>query len=629
VLRLLVAYQVMWDFLDSVSERGACSGADNGRQLHLALIEALDPTRSISDYYLYHPWKDDGGYLLSLVSTCRHACMALPAYSQVYPLIRGGVEQCAIQALNHDPDPDRREDTLKELVAQADVTKDMTLTWFEQAAAISAFTPHVLLALAVDDTYPDSDLATICAAYFPWIPLVIAMLDSYLDRDEDAVSGAHSYISYYPNETFALQRIADLIRRVSASAASLPNPHRHTVLLEGIVAWHLSARGAVEPSTRAETRILADAGGPLMRWLLPMARVWRMSKANLNRPEPAWRGDKLSKKPSENSLTAPQRTVAGDLASFRIDTEDYSTVLSFGQLRRVRALPPGPPLPSFMLTYIYWRWPFAYMERCRAHYQACFTHRMTSFPLLVFLSDPTDIRAMLTAPPDVLHPGEGGTKIEPIVGERSFMLLDGDRHMAVRRSILPTFAKRTIGGEPDWVEAIVRKEVCSWPEDVAIPLHPRLRPLTLEVVLRRIFAWSDPGHEAQLQTLRDRVLAMLDITDSATFPLPLLRHGPGRVVWQEFLRNRDATDELINEIVAERLRAGQDHPGGDEPADALTMLVKARRPNGTTTITEDLRDDVMSLILAGHETTASQLAWAFQSTRTAASDRRARRGRGG
>lgn len=600
-LRLLVAYQVMWDFLDSTTERSACAGSDTGRQLHLALIEALDPARAISDYYLHHPWKDDGGYLVSLVSTCRDACTALPAYSQTYPLIRRGVEQCAIQALNHDSDPRRREEALRALVDRGDVSKDPTLTWFEQAAAISAFTPHVLLALAADETYRDAELGAVCAAYFPWVPLVIAMLDSYLDREHDAASGAHSYISYYPNETLALRRIAELIERVSSSAASLPDSHRHAVLLEGIVAWHLSAKGAIEPSARAQTKVLAAAGGPLMRWLIPMARVWRTVRADLSRLKPAL-GDE-SPKDAPNLPSVSRARGAHSLPSI-------------GRAQDVHCLPPGLPLPAFALTYAYWRWPFAYMRLCQTRYRACFTHRMSSFPLLVFLSDPADVRAMLTAPPDVLHPGEGGAKIEPIVGDRSFMLLDGDRHMTVRQSILPTFARRTIGDEPDWIETTARRAVRSWPQDVALALHPRLRSLTLEVVLRRIFAWSGPDHEARLRALRDRVLAMLEITDSATFPLPLLRHGPGRAVWRRFLRDRDATDELIARIVADRLQTERGPPAGssvrDVPADALKALIQACHPDGTAMAAQDLRDNVMSLVLAGHETTASQLAWAFQ-----------------
>ena len=104
----------MWDFLDSVSERGACAGQTNGRQMHRALAEALDPEAPMSDYYRYHPWKDDGGYLRALVETCRRMCAGLPGYRQVRPLMLEGVGDCAIQSLNHEPEPSRRDVALKE-----------------------------------------------------------------------------------------------------------------------------------------------------------------------------------------------------------------------------------------------------------------------------------------------------------------------------------------------------------------------------------------------------------------------------------------------------------------------------------------------------------------------------------
>ena len=99
LLKLLVAYQVLWDFLDTISERGAHVGQTNGSQLHRALVEALDPEAPVSDYYRHHPWKDDGGYLLALVETCRSMCIELPSYRRVRRLMLDGVARCAIQSL--------------------------------------------------------------------------------------------------------------------------------------------------------------------------------------------------------------------------------------------------------------------------------------------------------------------------------------------------------------------------------------------------------------------------------------------------------------------------------------------------------------------------------------------------
>ncbi len=271
-------------------------------------------------------------------------------------------------------------------------------------------------------------------------------------------------------------------------------------------------------------------------------------------------------------------------------------------------VPRGQPLPAIAQTCALWRWPFTYLEWCRAHYGCSFTLRTTSFPRLVFLSDPAEVKAMLLAPPDVLHPGEGGGTITPIVGERSFMLMDGEEHLSGRRAVLPALRKSAIHQEAYLVIGSVHRAIRSWPVDVPVPLHPLLRALTLEVILRRIFTGPEPGSEDRLPALRDAVLAMLTVTGSLVLPVPILRHGPGHATWRRFLADRSDTDALIHALIDERRQGAG--AGGEQ--DALAMLLAARNLDGSQLTGAQLRDNVMSLILAGHETTASQLAWAFQ-----------------
>ena len=558
LLKLLVTYQILWDFLDSVSERGACAGYANGYQLHRALVEALDLDAPISDYYRFHPWKDDGGYLLALVEACRRMCTGLSCYRQVRPLMLQAVERCAIQSLNHEPESSRRDAALKEWAAREFAGEQM-LEWFELTAAASAFPPHILLALAAEPSLDQQELRDVYAAYFPWVGLAIAMLDSYLDQAEDLVSGNHSYISHYASQTEALERLSMIIGRIVCQARRLPNSRRHAVLTEGIVAWHLSMDSVNTPTAREATRMLACSGGPLTRLLLPIAHIWRATRTQ-------W----------SEFTTAPV------------------------------VLPPGVPLPAATLTYVYWRWPFTYMEWCEARYGRCFTHRQTSFPKLVFLSDPSDVREMLAAPANVLHPGKGGAKIAPIVNGNSFMLLDEDEHLSGRRAVLPALQKRMIDTESLGMIDTVRRTIALWPRDASLPLHPHLRALTLKVILRRVFASGEPPSEDRLLALLDAVLAMLTVTGSVVFPVPILRHGPGRTVWRRFLRHRSEADALIHALVEERRHSSWGS------RDALAALLAARNADGTPMTRTQLRDNVMSLILAGHETTASQLAWAFQ-----------------
>jgi cytochrome P450 len=558
LLKLLVAYQILWDFLDSISERGAFVGYANGYQLHRALVEALDSEASVSDYYRFHPWKDDGGYLLALVETCRQICAGLSCYRQVRLLMLEAVERSTIQSLNHEPDADRRDRALKEW-AEREFASEHPLEWFELTAAVSAFTPHVLLALAAEPSLDQRELVDVYSAYFPWVGLAIAMLDSYIDQPEDRDCGSHSYIAHYANETIALNRLAATIRRIVAQAARLPKGRRHAVLAEGIIAWHLSVDSVNTSTTRVNTRMLAYAGGPLTRLLMSLAYMWRATNRH----------------PS-------------------------------GSCHVVRDLPQGSCLPSAVQTYLIWRLPFRYLEWCEARYGKRITHRQPSFPALVLLSDPREVKAMLTAPADVLHPGEGGVMIAPIVDHNSFMLLDERKHLNGRRAVLPALRKSKTDKEGYWVTDTVRRTVSLWPRDVSFPLQPRLRALTLTVILRRVFAEEEPQREGRRLILRNAVLAMLAVTGSVVFPLPILRHGPGRMVWRRFLRHRSEVDALIHALIDERLQ------GGRASADALAALLAARDSDGTPMTRAQLRDNVMSLILAGHETTASQLAWAFQ-----------------
>jgi cytochrome P450 len=563
LVRLLVAYQTMWDFLDSTSERGARVGETNGRQLHRALVDALDPQTPLSDYYRYHPWKNDGGYLRALVETCRRICLRLPGYRQVRAVLLDGVSHCAIQAANHELNPSERDTALRAWAARQPRVES-TLSWFELTAAASAFAPHVLLALAAEPRCEPSEVAAVYGAYFPWMSLAIAMLDSYVDQAEDALNDSHSYIAHYDSEVVAVQRLAEIVERTVSEAGRLANGRRHVVIAAAMVAMYLSLPSANTAALRAQTRTVARAGGPLTRLLLSLAHVWRA--ADGRRQEARREGSEL----------------------------------------RAR-LPPTPPLPTAVQTYLIWRAPFGYLQRCRARYGSRFVLKMCGFPALVFLSEPAEIRAVLTAPADVLHPGEGGAVIAPIVGSGSFMLLDERRHLDGRKAVMPALHRQIVHAEAERVLELAQRAVASWPRDAAFALHPRLRALTLEVVLRRLFSWSQDGAEDPVPALREHVLAMLSVTSSAVFPVPALRHGPGRRRWERFLRDRAQTDELLYALIDERRGCGS-----ARASDALAALLSAPGEHGSPRAPSRLRDDIMSLILAGHETTASQLSWAFQ-----------------
>jgi tetraprenyl-beta-curcumene synthase len=274
LLQALVAYEMILDFLDNVSERHPTEA--NGRELHLALVEALQPAVPLSDYYRHHPWSDDGGYLRSLVERCRAACAGLPSYARVQPLLVEATWRAQVLALNHLREDGQRDGAL-EAWARMEFPDVGGLSWFELGGAASAsLVVHAMLALAAAPRVRDGDVTATHDAYWPWPSLATAMLDSYVDQAEDARNVDHSYISHYPDSAAAADRLCEAIERALRGARALPGGHRHALLIASMVALYLSKDSALDAELRDTTRRLVAAGGSLTRLLVPVLRLWRL-----------------------------------------------------------------------------------------------------------------------------------------------------------------------------------------------------------------------------------------------------------------------------------------------------------------------------------------------------------------
>jgi tetraprenyl-beta-curcumene synthase len=275
-LRLLVAYEILADFLDCTNERAAQTGITNGLTLHRALFEALDPATPVSDYYRYHPWKQDGGYVRALVDACRHTCLELPSYETARPLLSRAARLTQVLALNHEPDPTRRDALLKAW-AHTHFPGEDELAWFEWTGAASAWlTVLALLALAVEPDSAAQDALATYRAYLPWVSLAGTLLDSYGDIEQDAADRTHSYIAHYQSGEVAVRRVSEIVRQSHTRAASLRDGHRHLVLTSCMIAMYLSKDSVRTPQMRALTLKLARASGPLTRLLMPVLRAWRV-----------------------------------------------------------------------------------------------------------------------------------------------------------------------------------------------------------------------------------------------------------------------------------------------------------------------------------------------------------------
>jgi cytochrome P450 len=271
-------------------------------------------------------------------------------------------------------------------------------------------------------------------------------------------------------------------------------------------------------------------------------------------------------------------------------------------------LPPGPRTPSLIQGMAFWTRPLATLERWRARYGKRFTVRIPGGPPFVMITNPDEVKQIFTAPADVLHPGEGARVLAPVVGQNSVILLDEGAHMEQRKLMLPAFHGERMARLSGLLTEVAEREVATWPRNTPIEMHPRMQSLTLEVILRAVFGLQ-PGE--RLETLREHLRAILEFGDR---PVSLIPPQPGtraeRIAarvgpYATFLGLQRPADKLIFELIEERRRSGD---GGD---DVLAMLLEARHEDGSPMSDQELRDELMTLLVAGHETTASSLAWSL------------------
>ena len=273
-------------------------------------------------------------------------------------------------------------------------------------------------------------------------------------------------------------------------------------------------------------------------------------------------------------------------------------------------LPPGPRHPSLIQGIGMWTRPISWLEQNRARYGRRFTARFPFAPPLVVISDPEQAKEVFTAPPDVLLPGVGARVLLPLVGPNSVLLLDGDSHMSQRKLMLPAFHGERMERLTDLVTRVTLDEMETW-RDGEIELHPRFQSLTLEIILRAVFG-LEPG--PRLDALRESLATLLAYGDN---PLTLLPppEDPARLELTEqvfnavgpikgFVDRRDEVDELLAAEIDERRRLND-----EDSDDVLSMLLAARHEDGSPMSAAELRDELMTLLTAGHETTASSLAW--------------------
>lgn len=263
VIRAAVAFQALYDFLDTLAELPAADPVANGRSLHLALLAALDPDRPHGRYFEHSGFEAEGsGYVEELIGVCRRSLAALPRYDTVAGLAReAAMRMVAYQSLNHDPlDPDHRA---MRRWALALTPQETGLEWWEAAAgAASSLGVFALIAAAAMTALGAADARATADAYFPWAGALHVMLDSLVDLELDLSSGEHSLLAHYPAPVRAAERLGTIAEEASRRLAGLGQGERHALILTAMASFYLSRPAARGPATSPAARRVLQTLGP-------------------------------------------------------------------------------------------------------------------------------------------------------------------------------------------------------------------------------------------------------------------------------------------------------------------------------------------------------------------------------
>jgi cytochrome P450 len=264
-------------------------------------------------------------------------------------------------------------------------------------------------------------------------------------------------------------------------------------------------------------------------------------------------------------------------------------------------------MPRALQTAIWFRHAQWMLSQCSARFGETFTLRILHEGTWVMLSNPEHVKQVFTGDPAVFHAGEGNRILLPVLGEHSVLLLDEAPHMEQRKLLLAPFHGRRMQGYEQLMREVASAEIENWPRGEPYRLRPRMQALTLEIILRTVFGLE---RGERLERLRSELRDLLDLLSSPRmFAFPVLL-GPDRIAaWGPFRRLIREVDRLVYEEIAERRRAGD----LEQRDDILSVLLQARHESDGSAMTDvELRDELLTLLVAGHETTANALAWAIE-----------------
>lgn len=286
-IRLLVALQVMYDYLDTLGEQAVDDPFENGLLLHRAYMAAWDSRTPALDYYEHFPSGGDNGYLDRLVASCQESASRLPSTPAVAAIAARAAGRCAEGQSHLHAGMRDGTDRLQQWSLLQRPMEDHA--WWEIAAgSVSSILVHALAAAAGDPRTSADDAAAIDAAYFPSVCALATLLESLVDYEEDVATGNLSLVAQYGSSLAAAERLGTLAERADRGVRRLRRGRQHAVVLSGLASFYLSAPGAREPYAQPVGAAVAHSFGPRLAPLVTAMRLRRHAgrNAHSDRPSP-------------------------------------------------------------------------------------------------------------------------------------------------------------------------------------------------------------------------------------------------------------------------------------------------------------------------------------------------------
>jgi cytochrome P450 len=268
-------------------------------------------------------------------------------------------------------------------------------------------------------------------------------------------------------------------------------------------------------------------------------------------------------------------------------------------------LPPGPRLPSLVTTYQWLSRPYELLEDCRSRFGDTFSLCFKGLPPLVLYSRPEDVKQVFADDGALLHAGEFNLSLSAFLGEQSVLMLDGPEHLRHRKLLLPPFHGERMHAYGQTMKDVADASIDSWPIHEPFALHGFMQAITLQVILRTVFGVDGV---ARLERFDRVITELLDIAAWAPLLIPAMQQDLGAwSPWGRYVRKKAEADSMIYSEIQDRRASGT---AGRQ--DVLSLLLAAKDESGKPMSDEELHDELVTLLVAGHETTATALAWTFR-----------------